>query len=58
MSLDHLETEYHLTPNGWIQGTSLFYGKGETVPPPPDRVLTLVELIEQASGWSREEKMT
>lgn len=56
MAVDKLETEYHLTPNGWVKGTSRFFRKAEKeVPPPADRLLTMVELIEQSSRWSRDE---
>ena len=40
MAYDDLTTEWHLTPNGWIKGTSRFFGEvqGEKLEPPPDRV--------------------
>ena len=57
MAVDNLETEYHLTPHGWVVGTSYFFGKTEKeVAPPPDRVLTLVRKIYQSSRWSPEER--
>lgn len=56
MSYDRYEREYHLTPSGWKLGTFFFYGKADKViPAPPDRVLTLVKEVEQASGYSPED---
>jgi hypothetical protein len=56
MSVDRYDREYHLTPVGWQVGTFYYYGKAKTVvPPPPDRVLTMVKEVEQSSGWSPEE---
>ena len=38
------------------QHTFFFYGKTQTVvPPPADRVLTIAKEVKQASGWSPEE---
>lgn len=58
MVADRLETEWHLTPNGWMHGTTRFFGhiQGEAVEPPPDRVLTVVHEIYQRSEWSSEER--
>jgi hypothetical protein len=56
MSYDDYEVEYHLTPSGWMVGTSYFYGKAQQeVQPPSDRALTVIRQVAQASGWSREE---
>lgn len=58
MAADRLETEWHLTPSGWINGTIRFFGhiQGTAVEPPPDRVLTVVHKIYQRSEWSSEER--
>jgi hypothetical protein len=57
MAEDDLETEYHLTPRGWVIGTSHFFGNTEKeIVPPADRVLTMVRRIYQRSGYSPEEK--
>lgn len=56
MAVDDLEHEYHLTPNGWVNGTTYFFGNTDKeLPPPPDRVLTMVEKTYQSSRWSKEE---
>jgi hypothetical protein len=56
MAYDDVETEWHLTPRGWIQGTRWFFGKTDKeIPPPHDRVLTMVDRTYQRSGWSKEE---
>lgn len=56
MSADHYQEENHLTPGGWIRGTFFFYGHAtKIVPPPADRVLTLIKDVFQASGFSAEE---
>ncbi len=56
MSYDRYEDEYHLTPDGWISGSSYFYGKSrQEAAPPPTRVLTLLREVRQSSGYSREE---
>ena len=56
MAVDRLETEWHLTRKGWMKGTSYFFGgTDKEVPPPTDRLLTMVELTEQRSNWSPEE---
>lgn len=58
MAVDDSKTEYHLTPNGWVIGTSYFLGKaqGPMVEPPQDRVLTVVGQIYQGSRWSPESR--
>lgn len=60
MAVDDCETEYHLTPNGWVIGTSYFFSKvdGKEIEPPLDRVLTIAARIYQRSGWSPEERST
>lgn len=58
MASDDLETEYHLTPRGWIEGTERFFGKvqREEVERPADAIETWVHKIYQRSEWSREER--
>ncbi len=57
MAVDDMETEYHLTPSGWVQGTYYFFGKTQKeIAPPADRVLTIVERVYQRSQWSAEER--
>ena len=59
MAVDNLETEWHLTPDGWVAGTSRFFGKpdkdGEIVPP-GNRVETWLSRTYQRSEWSSEER--
>src|ERR1700720_3845015 len=51
MLQEHTETEYHLTPHGWLKGCFWVYGtKTEDVPIPSDRVETCVEKIDDGSG--------
>jgi hypothetical protein len=58
MAVDDCETEYHLTRNGWVIGTSYFFSEidGKEIAPPEDRVLTVVGRIYQRSGWSPDER--
>jgi hypothetical protein len=55
MSFDDLETFYHLTPHGWIEGEERYFGNLERVPKPipEDRVETWKRHETQASEWSR-----
>lgn len=47
------EREYHLTPQGWLTGSSYVLGEiAAEVEPPSDRVLTLVEQSRFVSGLS------
>lgn len=56
MAVDDLKTEYHLTPNGWVTGTSYFFGKTKKeMPRPSDAILTMVDHTYQSSRWSAEE---
>jgi hypothetical protein len=51
MSKGHTETEYHLTPQGWLKGSSWVYGaKTEDVPAPSVRVESWIEEIDDPSG--------
>lgn len=54
MSADDWSDEYHLTPNGWVKGTSKYFRKvqGEDVPRPPSAVETWEEHCNQRSMWS------
>jgi len=55
MSADHYQREYHLTPNGWVPGTSRYYGKiqGEEIPRPDDAVGTWLYDEKQSHSFSR-----
>jgi hypothetical protein len=52
MSADDLRIEFHLTPQGWSEGTQLFFGHGERKPRPADAVETWEEHQTQSSGFS------
>jgi hypothetical protein len=55
MSFDKTENEYHLTPSGWIDGTSRIYGSPErVVERPKDCVETWVRIMEQGQAFSKE----
>src|SRR5690606_10701920 len=58
MAADNLTTEWHLTPTGWVRGTTRFFSavQGEEISAPTNRVLTVETLIYQRSGWSAEER--
>jgi len=58
MAADDCSTEYHLTPKGWVIGTSYFFSNvnGKEIAPPIDRVLTLVGRTFQRSAWSPDER--
>ena len=57
MAADDHRVEYHLTPTGWVKGTSRTFGRinGEERPRPVDAVETWEEHIFQRSTWSRDE---
>ncbi|MGO9325869.1 MAG: hypothetical protein ACLP07_15035 [Terracidiphilus sp.] len=56
MSVDKYERKYHLTAEGWHLGTFYFYGKPmKKIPPPPNRVLTIVKEVVQSHAFSPEE---
>ena len=54
MAYDKYDIDYHLTPRGWIKGTSEFFGVTDGSPeiPPDDRVLTEHLSVRQSSGYS------
>ena len=56
MADDDLRTEYHLTPAGWVQGTSRYFGNvsGNEVDRPKGAVETWETHLYQRSMWSRE----
>ncbi len=58
MAADDLRTEWHLTPNGWVIGTSRFFGtvQGDSVERPHDAVVTFIDQTYQRSEWSGEER--
>jgi hypothetical protein len=50
-------TEFHLTSNGWIEGSErLDFGNTKLVEPPKDRVLTRIYREYMPSTFSRLEK--
>lgn len=56
MSADDFAEEFHLTPSGWMRGTTRFYGKiTKKVSPPKDRVQTWNRHAVQSSAFSSEE---
>lgn len=56
MAYDRYEVEYHLTPAGWVAGTTSDMGREEKVDPPSDRVETWLYRMKQSSGWSPEDR--
>jgi hypothetical protein len=56
MAYDRYSIEYHLTPRGWIEGTTTYFSATDHKAAPPfDRVETWLKDVEQSSGWSRED---
>ena len=53
---DDYSTEYHLTPDGWMEGTQRFFREisGEEVERPHNAVETWEHRATQRSMWSRE----
>jgi hypothetical protein len=55
MAVDREEQEYHLTPNGWVIGSTKSMFTGTTPRPiPGDRVLTLIHKTLQSSRFEPE----
>jgi hypothetical protein len=53
MSVDDYEVEHHLTPRGWEEGDSFYYGKPQkNLVAPSDRVLTVADHSTQSSRFS------
>ena len=53
MSADDWLQEYHLTPHGWIEGTSTSFGhRGKNVERPNEAVETWTEHLTQSSIYS------
>jgi hypothetical protein len=52
MAVDHLETEYHLTPDGWLEGTEQFFGEGKAKPIPANGIETWLRKEVQSSRFS------
>lgn len=56
MSFDKTTDEWHLTPNGWVAGSSYVYNVAQNhVAPPPDRVETWDRNMVQSSAFSSED---
>lgn len=57
MAIGKIVTEYHLTPGGWVQGTTRSPGQNQEVAAerPADALETVVLEQVQQSPWSREE---
>jgi hypothetical protein len=57
MAADHWSIEYHLTPDGWVSGTSKTFSKvdGKEIPRPANAVETWEEDCYQRSMWSGDE---
>src|SRR5690349_18832048 len=52
MAWDEFTEEYHLTPEGWREGTFKASGSPKSVEPPPGRVLTMRKRQRDASPYS------
>lgn len=59
MAFDRTRDEWHLTPEGWVQGTSYYFGKPQReVAPPRNRIETWKRDQEQASSYARHEDIS
>jgi len=57
MAVDKYSTDWHLTPNGWIEGEYRYFNTvREVIPPPPDRVLTMREEVTESFALAGESK--
>ncbi len=56
MAVDRVNKLYHLTPLGWIAGSTDSMWGNSTIEPPPDRVKTWEYEIYQSSGYSPGER--
>lgn len=52
MSADDVTFEFHLTPMGWVDGTTRSYGRGTASPRPADAVETWEEHQTQSSVFA------
>lgn len=52
MSADNVTFEFHLTSDGWVEGTCLSYGHGTAKPRPANAVETWSEHHTQSSIYS------
>ena len=57
MASDNLRTEYHLTPDGWVEGTERYFNsvRDKEVARPDNAVETWECQIYQQSDWSPED---
>ena len=56
MSVDQTTDYYHLTPNGWVKGTSKIYRNVHSeVEPPEDRIETLERYMTQSHAFASEQ---
>jgi hypothetical protein len=58
MAEDNLRIEFHLTPNGWLRGTTRYFDKVQNVivERPSNAVETSELHIFQRSSWSPEQR--
>src|SRR5438309_2091241 len=54
MAVDRIETTWHLTPDGWVEGRSdsMWSDYIRTVEPPANRAETWIHKLYQASAYS------
>ena len=58
MAVDHFTITWHLTPSGWVSGSSTDFGKlsGEEIERPKDALESWVFEVYQKSAYSVEER--